>query len=114
VGARFVARPRHLSLTATQVDRAVWRPDFVGSTLFLVSSALVILALTRQAARLPRSIAWLNMLGSVAFMASAIGSYVLPLTGTVIDYRWALLGTFLGAVCFFFGAALMLPAWKAS
>jgi uncharacterized membrane protein len=51
------------------------------------------------------------MVGSVAFMVSAIASFVLPATGSVINPRWADLGTFIGAVCFLFGAALMLPAW---
>jgi len=100
------------SLTVQQADRVVWRPDFVGSTLFLVSSALAILALKRGAGGYPRAIAWLNMLGSVAFGVSALGSYILPATGTFLDVRWANLGTLLGAVCFLLGAALMLPAWK--
>jgi hypothetical protein len=52
------------------------------------------------------------MLGSVAFMASAIASYALPSTDAVIDVPLANAGTFLGAVCFLVGAALMLPAWR--
>ena len=59
----------------------------------------------------PWQIAWLNMIGSIFFMVSAIASYVLPQTGTMLDVKWANLGTFLGAVCFLVGAALMLPAW---
>jgi threonine/homoserine/homoserine lactone efflux protein len=54
------------------------------------------------------------MLGSVAFMASAIGSFVLPSTDTLLDLTLANSGTFFGAVCFLVGAALMLPAWRAS
>jgi hypothetical protein len=61
---------------------------------------------------LPWWIAWLNMAGSVAFMVSAIFSYVLPSTGGLIDEPLANAGTFVGAVCFFVGAALMLPAWR--
>ena len=64
------------ALTAQQYDRVVWRPDFYGSVLFLVSSAYAVLALGRFLTWQPRSafwrIAWLNMLGSIAFMASAI------------------------------------------
>src|SRR5215203_6087926 len=63
---------------------------------------------------LPWWIAWLNMLGSVAFMASAIASFVLPSSDTLLDLTLANAGTFLGAMCFFVGAALMLPAWRAS
>jgi hypothetical protein len=100
------------SLSAAQVQRAVWRPDFVGSTLFLVASGFAILALGRSPGRYSRLIAWLNMVGSVAFMVSAIASFVLPATGSAVNPRWADLGTFIGAICFLLGAALMLPAWR--
>jgi hypothetical protein len=99
------------SLTAAQAERAVWRPDFVGSTLFLIASAFAIQALGKAPGRYPRRIAWLNMVGSIAFMISAVASFVLPASGGVIDPRWADLGTFIGAICFLLGAALMLPAW---
>ncbi len=101
--------------TTAQEDRRVWRPDFYGSTLFLVASAFAILALGRffsyQPRSLPWRIAWLNMVGSIFFMASAIASYVLPSTGEMIDVPWSLAGTLIGAVCFLVGAALLLPAW---
>jgi hypothetical protein len=101
--------------TVTQQDRRVWRPDFVGSTLFLVASAFAILALGRFVSYPPRSlpwwIAWINMVGSILFMASAIASYVVPGTGQMIDEPWSLAGTLFGALCFLAGAALMLPAW---
>jgi hypothetical protein len=96
-------------------DRHVWRPDFYGSTLFLVSSAFGILAVGGFRVLAPRSvpwrIAWLNMIGSILFMASAIASYVLPSTGEVIAVRVSVSGTLLGAVCFLVGAALLFPAW---
>ena len=103
------------NLTATQTHHLVWVPDFVGSVLFLVSSAFAILALGPLLELEPRSlaweIAWLNMIGSIFFMVSAIASYVLPASSQAIDPRWANLGTLLGALCFFAGAALMLPEW---
>jgi hypothetical protein len=104
------------SLTAAQEHRVVWRPDFVGSVLFLAASTLAILALGKGFFGWePRStvwrIAWLNMIGSIAFMASAIASLVVPSTGQAISVPVANGGTFAGAVCFFLGAALMLPAW---
>jgi hypothetical protein len=107
------------NLSVAEADKHVWRPDFFGSVLFLVSSAYALSALgvgfwRPQLRELPWSIAWLNMLGSVAFMASAIASYVLPSTDTLLDLPLANAGTFLGAVCFLIGAALMLPAWRAS
>ena len=103
-------------LTAEQYDRVVWRPDFYGSVLFLVSSMFAILALGRfltwQPRHAPWRIAWLNMIGSIAFMASAVGAYVLPKTSAAISPAWANGGTFVGAVCFFAGACLMIPAWR--
>ena len=103
-------------MTAQQYDRVVWRPDLYGSVLFLVSSTYAVLALGPFFSWRPRSplwrIAWLNMLGSIAFMASAVGAYVLPRTGAAISPAWANGGTFAGAVCFFAGAWLMMPAWR--
>jgi hypothetical protein len=105
------------NLTAAEADKHVWRPDVFGSVLFLVASAYAISALGvgfwgLRLRVLPWWIAWLNMLGSVAFMASAIASFVLPSTDALIDIPLANAGTFLGAVCFLIGAALMLPAWR--
>ncbi len=107
------------NMTATQEDRRVWRPDLYGSTLFLVASAVAILAVSHGAGddprfRWPRRIGWLNMLGSVLFMASALASYVLPRSDDVLSTRVAVAGTLLGALCFLVGAMLMFPAWRAS
>ncbi|MGA3360073.1 MAG: hypothetical protein ABSC87_07690, partial [Halobacteriota archaeon] len=51
----------------------------------------------------------LNLLGSVAFGVSAIASYVVPTTGLPINVALVNLGTFVGALCFFIGAVLLLP-----
>jgi hypothetical protein len=103
--------------SASEADKSVWRPDLFGSVLFLVASAYGILAVSGRFLRwdmasLPWRIAWVNMLGSVLFMASALASYVLPTTNEVLDVRVSVAGTLLGALCFFVGAALMLPAWR--
>lgn len=92
-------------------------PDLAGWVLFPVSSYFACVAVahrfwSRRPGRWDWWIAWLNMTGSVFFMASAIGSYVLRSTGAMLNVQWANLGTFLGAVCFLLGAALMLPAWS--
>ena len=104
------------NMTVKQQDRRIWRPDFYGSTLFLVASVLALLALGRLLSFRPRSfpwwIAWLNMLGSILFMASALASYVLPATGELINSQISLVGTLLGALCFLIGAILMFPAWR--
>ena len=52
------------------------------------------------------------MVGSILFMASALASYVLPLTGELINSQISLVGTLLGALCFLIGAILVLPAWR--
>jgi hypothetical protein len=102
--------------TVIQEDRRIWRPDFYGSTLFLVASFFAILAVGRVLSfrphRFPWWIAWLNMIGSILFMASALASYVLPTTGEYINSRVSIIGTLLGAVCFLVGATLMFPAWR--
>jgi hypothetical protein len=107
------------NLTVAEADRHVWRPDIFGSILFLVASVFALSALGvglwhLRSRSLPWSIAWINMLGSVAFMASALASFVLPKTGAMIDIPLANAGTFLGAVCFLLAAALLLPAWRIS
>ena len=103
--------------TAAEADRYVWRPDLFGSVLFLVSSAIGVLAVSRrffsmQPRSMPWRIAWVNLLGSVLFMASAVASYVVPSTDEQLGAHLAVAGTFWGAVCFLVGAALMLPAWR--
>src|SRR6187200_524927 len=104
------------NLTVKQQDRRIWRPDFFGSTLFLVASVFAILAIGRFLSFRPRNltwwIAWLNMIGSILFMASALASYVLPTSGEFINSQISLAGTLLGAACFLLGAILMFPAWK--
>ena len=100
-----------------QQNRHVWRPDVFGSTLFLVASVLAVLAVREQPAGSPRTwaaaIGWVNLAGSVFFMASALGSFVLPSTGQLVDVPLAVGGTLLGALCFLLGAVLLLPAWHA-
>ena len=96
--------------TVEESNRDVWRPDVYGSTLFLVASTFGLLAVDRSRV-VPWRIAWLNMVGSILFMGSALASYVLP-TGDLVSTRVSVAGTLLGALCFLIGAALMLPAWR--
>jgi hypothetical protein len=105
-----------VALSNSQYDKVVWRPDFYGSVLFLVSSAFAILSLGRIRSWRPREVAWwvawLNMIGSVAFMGSAIGAFVIPKTDAAVDLTLADRGTLVGALCFFIGALLAIPAWR--
>jgi hypothetical protein len=105
-----------IAVSNSQYDDVVWRPDFFGSILFLVSSTFAILALGRPLTWRLREAGWwatwLNMIGSIAFMASAIGAYVIPRTDTAIDLTLADRGTLAGALCFLVGALLLLPAFR--
>jgi hypothetical protein len=104
------------STSSSHYDAVVWRPDFYGSILFLVSSAFAVLAAGRVLSWRPGDagwrIAWLNMLGSIAFMASAVAAYVVPEATAPVNVRIDDRGTWVGAVCFFFAALLMIPAWR--
>ena len=97
-------------------DRHVWRPDIYGSTLFLIASAFGILAVgtfwSWRPHSVPWRIAWLNMIGSLLFMSSALASFVLPSSGGVVNLRVDIAGTLFGALCFLIGAVLMFPAWR--
>ena len=103
-----------LDPTTAEVNRLVWAPDALGSILFLVSSGIAFAPEVRwRRHRHARNRSWaigaLNLLGSVFFGLSAIGALLLPDTGSAVNVVWANAGTFLGAVCFFVGAALLLP-----
>lgn len=90
------------ALDAEQAHRFVWSPDFYGSIAFLVASWY---ALREESSR----ITWLNMVGSVFFGISAIGAFVVPANGELLNTAWSNGGTFLGALCFFAGAYLLWP-----
>ena len=51
----------------------------------------------------------LNMIGSIAFGVSAVASYVVVDSGLLRNAERANAGTFVGALCFFLGALLLLP-----
>jgi hypothetical protein len=100
--------------TGTASAQVVWRPDAIGSVLFLVSSAIALAPEVRRrrhghARDRSWAIAALNMLGSIFFGLSAIGAYLDPATGELLSLRWSNGGTLLGALCFLAGALLLLP-----
>jgi hypothetical protein len=102
------------SLSADQADHRVWTPDVLGSIAFLVASALAYAEVRRPWLHWrPRDLGWsittLNMVGSIAFGVSAAASYVLS-DDSIRDAQRANAGTFLGAICFLVGAALLIPA----
>jgi uncharacterized membrane protein YdcZ (DUF606 family) len=95
-------------------NRLVFAPDLIGSACFLVSGALAYRVATGpRLLPLQRNRSWtmaaVNLAGCVLFMGSAIASYVIPETGSVLDLAAANWSTGLGALCFFVGALLLLP-----
>ncbi|TIC84811.1 hypothetical protein E8D34_13915 [Nocardioides sp. GY 10113] len=97
-----------------QVNRLVWAPDFLGSIAFLIASHLAWLAVRGRPWPVRREdpewwAAVLNYVGSVFFMASAIGAFTLETTGEPVNLALVNGGTFLGAVCFWLGAWAVLP-----
>jgi hypothetical protein len=102
------------NLTAQAANQHVWRPDAFGSICFLVASALAWFEVSHGwVSWRPRSWSWwitlLNLIGSVAFGVSAVAGYISPATGQLTNAERSNLGTFVGAVCFFVGALLLLP-----
>ncbi|WP_276329506.1 YrhK family protein [Agromyces badenianii] len=90
---------------------AGWRPDAWGSAAFLVSSGLAVVATKRRGELWDADArswhgTWLNLVGSIAFGASAFGAYVVPETGSLVSEFWANLGTLIGAACFLVAALL--------
>jgi YrhK-like protein len=103
------------SLSSEQEDRLVFAPDLVGSACFLVSGLLAyrVAAGPRLLHPATRDRSWrmaaVNLVGCIFFMISAIASYVVPSSGSMLDLAAANWTTGLGALCFFIGALMLLP-----
>lgn len=102
------------TLTVQQINHHVWEPDAYGSVCFLIASGLAWIEVGHslfswKIKNISWQIAFLNLLGSIAFGISAITAFVLPLTGQPISSTLVNLGTFIGAICFLMGAILLLP-----
>jgi hypothetical protein len=92
-------------LSTQQENRLVFAPDLFGSACFLASGVLAYRAATRPELRM----AAVNLAGCVLFGISAIASYIVPSTGSVLDLAAVNWCTSLGALCFFVGALMLLP-----
>jgi hypothetical protein len=92
-------------LSTQRENRLVFAPDLLGSACFLVSGVLAYRVATGPEARM----ATVNLAGCVLFGISAIASYVVPSSGSVLDLAAANWSTALGALCFFIGALMLLP-----
>jgi hypothetical protein len=102
------------NLSAQQTNRLVWTPDVLGSICFLVASGIAWRTVAhRWWSWQPRSSAWwiggLNLIGSIAFGASALAAHVVPGTDQVRNVTLMNLGTFVGALAFLVGGLLLLP-----
>jgi hypothetical protein len=101
-------------LTWLEEEILVWTPDVIGSICFLVSSYLAVVEVSHrfwsvQPAQLSWWIVMINLLGSIAFMISAVFSF-LPPSGRGAEWLWgANFYTLLGAMCFFVASYLMIP-----
>ena len=95
----------HTSLSNSNYDRLVWRPDAFGSICFLVSGTIAYRASKRHG--------WLpargdpgwwepatNLLGCIFFGIAAVAGYLVPSTGSLLNLAWANWNTALGAACF--------------
>jgi hypothetical protein len=100
-------------LDVHQTNRLVWAPDVFGCACFLVASYLAYVevgghGVRRQTRTTEWWIAAVNLAGSVAFGVSAIASFVVPKTGSILDLGAANFMTALGALGFLAGALLLL------
>src|SRR5438270_7301563 len=95
----------HTSLSNSNYNRLVWRPDAFGSICFLISGAIAYRASARHGWLPARGQpGWwepsINLLGCIFFGISAIAGYLVPSTGSLLNLAWANWHTALGAVCF--------------
>ena len=100
-----------------QQERLVWAPDMFGSVAFMIASTLAWLEVCHRWWRwdpgdTPWRIVALNLAGSIAFQISALAAFIQPSTGELVNLQIANLGTFVGAVGFFFGALLLIPEMR--
>lgn len=100
-------------LDVHQTNRLVWAPDVFGCACFLVASYLAYVevgghGVRRQTRTTDWWIAAVNLAGSVAFGVSAIASFVVPKTGSILDLGAANFTTALGALGFLIGALLLM------
>ena len=100
-------------LTTRQQNLRIWTPDMIGSACFLVASWLALAEVCHGRWCMRRgdvswSVAAINLLGSVFFGLAALAAFVRPATGDLLSASIANGGTFLGALCFFWGARLLL------
>ncbi len=110
-----IAAPTQHALSVLEI----WTPNFEGSILFLISGYLAFIEVgNRYWSWNPKNLSWqtvfINLLGCVAFMISA----VTPLTPdeTKAGWIWEYSNTYtlIGAICFFISALLLVKESKSA
>jgi hypothetical protein len=101
-------------LSTHDENRLIWAPDLFGSAAFLISGVLAYRVATGPhllPVRRDRdwTMAAVNLAGCILFGISAVASYVVPSSGSILDLAAANWTTGLGAACFFAGALMILP-----
>ncbi len=99
---------------SSSYNHLVWQPDALGSICFLVSGYLAYVEVAGRALRRPPrtvegSIVAANLVGCIAFGASAVFGFVLPESGVAVNQTLTNATTSIGAVCFLIGSLLLLP-----
>lgn len=95
-------------------DLLVWTPNMLGSILFQISGSLAMFDICKRGWCWHfHSIEWwigfVNFIGCVAFLISAVLAFVIPSPISTLMAIWATAFTLIGACCFFIGAFLMWP-----
>ncbi len=97
-----------------QQDLLIWTPNVLGSIMFLASGYLAFIETCHvHWAWKPASISWwvvfVNLLGCVGFMISALFAFVPPRLPSFDAVTISVTFTLIGAVGFLIGSLLMLP-----
>lgn len=97
-----------------QQDLSIWIPDLFGSILFLASGYLAFMETCHAHWKWePNNLSWwvtfVNLLGCVGFMISALFAFVPPKAPSFEVVTISLIFTLIGAICFLLGSLLMLP-----
>lgn len=93
-------------------DLLVWTPNIIGSLLFQLSGSLAMYEMCKRwwCWHFHSTQWWMNFInfiGCVAFLVSAILSFATPPAVLPMLVTWATIFTLIGAGCFFIGASLI-------
>lgn len=102
------------NLTVEEENAAIWAPDLIGALCFVTASVLFYslrhpIQHRTDDPRDARFLAMLNILGSCLFVASAIGAFIVPASGSELDPAIANIGTLVGALFFLVSSIPGLP-----